>query len=90
MHAKFHAQCTHTVLTYNASKRIVHVYMYSKVFLRHIAPALYRDQDLVSGPHISAGHAELSTRVCSSYICYVVALILELAHAAFGNGCIFD
>jgi hypothetical protein len=30
----------------------------SKVFLRHIAPALYRDQDLASGPHFSAGHAQ--------------------------------
>jgi hypothetical protein len=29
-----------------------------KVFLRHIAPALYRDQDLASGPHFSAGHAQ--------------------------------
>jgi hypothetical protein len=32
----------------------------SKVFLRHIAPALYRDQDLASGPHFSAGHAQCS------------------------------
>jgi hypothetical protein len=30
----------------------------SKVFLRHIAPALYRDQDLASGSHFSAGHAQ--------------------------------
>ncbi len=30
----------------------------SKVFLRHIAPALYGDQDLASGPHFSAGHAQ--------------------------------
>jgi hypothetical protein len=30
----------------------------SKVFLRHIALALYRDQDLASGPHFSAGHAQ--------------------------------
>ncbi len=31
----------------------------NKKFLRHIAPALYRDQDLASGPHFSAGpHAQ--------------------------------
>ena len=30
----------------------------SKVFLRHIAPARFRDQNLSSGPHFSSGHAQ--------------------------------
>ncbi len=30
----------------------------SKVFHRHIAPAHYREQNLSSGPHLSAGHAQ--------------------------------
>ena len=30
----------------------------SKVFLRHIAPALYRDEYLSAGPHLSAGHMQ--------------------------------
>ncbi len=50
----------------------------SKVFLRHIAPALYRDQDLASqrralisrrGMRSGAMPTPLSTCVCSSYIC---------------------
>ncbi len=59
----------------------------SKVFLRHIRHFIIsRDQDLASGSHFSAGHAQpgdggamptpLSTHVCSRYICYIVALIL--------------
>lgn len=30
----------------------------SKVFLKHVAPALYRDQTLSTGPHLSAGHTQ--------------------------------
>jgi hypothetical protein len=30
----------------------------SKVFLRHIAPARFRDQNLASGPHFAAEHAQ--------------------------------
>ena len=30
----------------------------SKVFLKHIAPARYRDQNLSAGPHMAAGHAQ--------------------------------
>jgi hypothetical protein len=30
----------------------------SKVFLKHIAPALYRDEYLSAGPHLSAGHMQ--------------------------------
>ena len=30
----------------------------SKVFLKHVAPALYRDQILSTGPHLSAGHTQ--------------------------------
>jgi hypothetical protein len=30
----------------------------SKVFLKHVAPARYRDQTLSAGPHLSAGHSQ--------------------------------
>lgn len=30
----------------------------SKVFLKHIAPARYRDQTLSAGPHLAAGHTQ--------------------------------
>lgn len=30
----------------------------SKVFLKHIAPARYRDQSLAAGPHFAAGHTQ--------------------------------
>jgi hypothetical protein len=64
----------------------------SKVFLWHVAPARYRDQDLASGPHFLAGMSScampilLSMGVCSRYMLRSCFDFIACICRAFGNG----